>query len=293
MKNFKIVTRVTNRDIASFKQYLREVSDIPMLTPIEEGILAEKASKGDQAAIDELVEKNLRFVISVAKKYATDKIPLEDLVNEGNVGLITAVHKFKPSMGYKFISFAVWWIRKIILEHIAKYGKMIRLPANKINNLSKLDKCVAELEQKSNHRVDIEEVISAFGNEMTSDEFMFLDTLTTYSMDSLDREINHEGEQNGAKLSDLLGNEDEKATDHLLNDIDIKDEINLILDTLKPRNKFIMECLFGLNGQQPRTLEEVGKEVKLTREMVRQVREKTLKQLKNSTKMRVAYENFE
>lgn len=291
MKKFKITAKVTNRDIASFKQYLKEVNDIPMLTTEEETELTEKVCNGDKAAADELVKRNLRFVISVAKKYATDKIPLEDLVNEGNIGLIIAVKKFKPSMGYKFISFAVWSIRKIILEHISKHGKMVRLPANKINNLSKLDKLVSELEQKNNHRVDIQEVISAFGNEMTTDEFEFLDALSTFSVDSLDREINSD-EGNSSTLGDLICDESDKSTDYLLNNSDVVGEINVLLDTLKPRDKYIMECLFGLNGNAARTLEEVGKEVNLTREMVRQVREKTLKKFKNSVRMQSAYENF-
>ncbi len=291
MKNFKITSKLTNRDIASFKQYLKEVNDIPMLTPDEEAKLTEKVLNGDKDAADELVERNLRFVISVAKKYATDKIPLEDLVNEGNIGLILAVKKFQPSMGYKFISFAVWSIRKIILEHISKHGKIVRLPANKINNLSKLDKMVSELEQKNNHRVDIQEVISAFGNEMTTDEFEFLDSLSTISVDSLDREINND-EGNSSTLGDLISDDTDKSTDYLLNNSDVVEEINVLLETLKPRDKYIMESLFGLNGQAPRTLEEVGKDVNLTREMVRQVREKTLKKFKNSVRMKSAYENF-
>jgi RNA polymerase primary sigma factor len=291
MKIFKITTKLTNRDIASFNQYLKEVNDIPMLTPEEEVELTEKVINGDKAAADELVERNLRFVISVAKKYATDKIPLGDLVNEGNIGLIIAVNKFQPTMGYKFISFAVWWIRKIILEHISKHGKMVRLPANKINNLSKLDKLVSELEQKNNHRVDIQEVINAFGNEMSSDEFEFLDALSTFSVDSLDREINND-EGNSSTLGDLICDESDKSTDYLLNNSDVVEEINVLLETLKPRDKYIMECLFGLNGNPSRTLEEVGKDVNLTREMVRQVREKTLKKFKNSVRMQSAYENF-
>ena len=291
MRQFRITAKLTNREIASFKQYLREVSEIPMLKPNEEMVLAEKASKGDKAAADELVERNLRFVISVAKKYATDKLSLEDLVNEGNIGLITAVNKFQPSMGYKFISFAVWWVRKVILEYISKHGKIIRLPANKINNIAKLDKLVSELEQKNGHRVDIQEVIAEFDNNLTDDEFMFLDALNSFSMDSLDREINGE-EANGSTLGELITDDDSKNTDYLLHDTDVKDEINLILDTLKPRNKRIMEALFGLNGSQPMTLEEVGKEVGITREMVRQIKEKTLKQLKDNVRMRLAYENF-
>jgi RNA polymerase primary sigma factor len=291
MKVFKITKKLTNREIASFKQYLKEVSDIPMLTPDEETILSEKAFNGDKSAADELVTRNLRFVISVAKNYATDKISLEDLVNEGNIGLIKAVGNFQPSMGYKFISFAVWSVRKAILEYISKYGKIVRLPANKINNLSKLDKMVSELEQKNKHRVDIQEVINHFGNEMTDKEFVFLDSLSSFTVDSLDREINND-EGNSSTLGELISDESEKKTDHLLNNSDVKSEIDVLLDTLKPRDKYIMQCLFGLNGKPPQTLEEVGKEVNLTREMVRQIKEKTLKKFKTSARLQSSYENF-
>jgi RNA polymerase primary sigma factor len=140
MKTLRINQKITSREISSFKQYLKEVNEIPLLSPKEESDLAEKAVKGDKLAADELVTRNLRFVISVAKQYATDKISLEDLVNEGNIGLIKAVEKFDPTKGYKFISFAVWWVRKLIMEFVSNYGKSVRIPANRINELSKLKK---------------------------------------------------------------------------------------------------------------------------------------------------------
>ena len=135
MKAIKINQKITTRENSSFKQYLKEVNEIPMLTPKEESELAERAVSGNKLACEELVTRNLRFVISVAKQYATDKIPLEDLVNEGNIGLIKAVEKFDPTRGYKFISFAVWWVRKFIMEYVSNYGKTIRIPSNRINEL--------------------------------------------------------------------------------------------------------------------------------------------------------------
>ena len=166
MKQLKISTKLTNRDIHSFNQYLKEISDIDVFTPEQEAICTEKACKGDQDAIDELVRRNLRFVVSVAKQYATPMNPLEDLVNEGNIGLMLAAQKFRPEMGFKFISYAVWWVRKIIMEHLTKNGRMVRLPANKVNSLSKLDKQIHLLEQKLGRNVSIIEVVEEFGSEM-------------------------------------------------------------------------------------------------------------------------------
>ncbi len=290
MKALKINQRITSRENSSFVQYMREVSEIPMLTPTQEAELAERAVNGDEAAARQLVRSNLRFVISVAKNYATDKIMLEDLVNEGNIGLIKAVEKFDPNKGYKFISFAVWWVRKIIMEYVSNYGKTVRIPANRINELSKLNKYISAVEQKNCHRVDIEEVISEFSREMSSDDFRLLDSLNGMTIDSLDREI-HSDEGNATCVSDLMYDEDADRTDHLLGETDIKSEINIALSTLKPRNKKIMEMLFGLNGYQPMTLQEVGDEIGLTREMVRQVKEKSLKLMSQNKRIQIVAQN--
>lgn len=291
MKQFKVTASITKRENESFKQFLKDVSNIPMLTPEEETILTLKSSKGDKQAIDRLVQANLRFVISVAKKYATEQIPLEDLVNEGNIGLILAAEKYSPENGVKFISYAVWWIRKIIMEHITKYGKMVRIPANKVNSLSKLNQMISELEQKNGRQVDIHEVVNEFGNEIPSDDFLFLDVLTTYHMDSLDREVSHD-DGGGTSLGDLLSDSSAKSTDHLLNNSDLKQEISKLLCTLKPRDKRVMEALFGLDGNIPMGLKEVGEEVGVTREMVRQIKEKSLRKLRTNGRIRVAYDNL-
>jgi len=278
MKTLRINQKITSRENSSFKQYLKEVNEIPLLSPKEESDLAEKAVKGDKLAADELVTRNLRFVISVAKQYATDKISLEDLVNEGNIGLIKAVEKFDPTKGYKFISFAVWWVRKLIMEFVSNYGKSVRIPANRINELSKLNKYVSAVEQKNCHKADIEEVINQFSKEMSVDEFVLLDSLNCFSIESLDREVGTD-EGSGVSVSDLMYDENDDKTDYLLGDSDVKSEINIALSTLKPRNKKIMEMLFGMNGYQTMTLQEVGDEIGLTREMVRQVKTKSLEQM--------------
>lgn len=291
MKQLKISHKLTNRENESFKQYLKEVGDIEIFeTSEEEYAVAERASLGDRKAIDELVKRNLRFVISVAKQYAADDLPLEDLVNEGNIGLIMAAEKFTPTKGYKFISYAVWWIRKVILEHIAKHGKMVRIPANKLNSLSKLDKKIAELEQIKGRRVDVREVIEEFGNEINDDDFVFLDVLSSYSMDSLDRQV---GNEEGSSLGELIADKSFKPTDHLLSGSDLIAEINASLDVFKPRDKRIMEALYGLNGAAPMTLKEIGEEVGITREMARQVREKCLRKLRENPRVKLAFSELE
>lgn len=291
MKQLKISHKLTNRENESFKQYLKEIGDIEIFeTPEEEYAVAERASLGDRKAIDELVKRNLRFVISVAKQYVSDDLPLEDLVNEGNIGLIMAAEKFTPTMGYKFISYAVWWIRKLILEHIAKHGKMVRIPANKLNSLSKLDKKIAELEQIKGRRVDVQEVIEEFGNEINDDDFVFLDVLSSYSMDSLNRQV---GNEEGSLLGELIADKSFKPTDHLLSGSDLIAEINASLNVFKPRDKRIMDALYGLNGATPMTLKEIGEEVGITREMARQVREKCLKKLRENPRVKLAFSELE
>lgn len=291
MKQLKISHKLTNRENESFKQYLKEISDIKIFeTPEEEYAVAERASLGDRKAIDELVQRNLRFVVSVAKQYSADDLPLEDLVNEGNIGLIMAAEKFTPTMGYKFISYAVFWIRKVILEHIAKHGKMVRIPANKLNSLSKLDKKISELEQIKGRKVDVQEVIEEFGNEINDEDFMFLDVLGSYNMDSLDRQV---GNEEGSFLGELIADKSFKPTDHLLSGSDLISEINTSLEVFKPRDRRIMEALYGLNGAAPMTLKEIGDEVGITREMARQVREKCLRKLRANPRVKLAFSELD
>ena len=246
-----------------------------------------------QEAIDELVSRNLRFVVSVAKQYSTVQNHLEDLVNEGNIGLIMAAQKFKPEMGFRFISYAVWWIRKVIMEHLCNHGRMVRLPANRINSLSKLDKKINALEQKLGREVSIQEIIAEYGSELgldgkdkseykkVSDEYEFLDFLNSYNMDSLDRDLSGE-DGNGTTLGDTISSDSGfQPTDQGMVDTDLKNQLNSLLDTLKPRDRKVMVWLFGLEGQHPRTLKDVADEIGVTREMVRQIREKSLAKLKD------------
>ena len=279
MKQLVITTRLTNRESESFQKYLFEISQIPIFTPEEEIVCTVKAANGDKSAIQELVQRNLRFVVSVAKQYSTPINPVEDLVNEGNIGLILAAEKFKPEMGFRFISYAVWWVRKKILEHLAKDGRMIRLPNNKLASLSKLDKKVIEMEQRLGRNVDITELIAEFEGEFDAEDIGLLGVLGTYAMDSTDRELGDEG--GGTTLGDMLSDDSTfGSTDSLAINSEMKSEIGRILNTLKPRDKRIMIALYGLDGDTPMTLKEVGDEIGVTREMIRQIRQKILANLR-------------
>lgn len=286
MRQLTITSRLTNRETDSFNQYLKEIADIDKLTPEEELVLTSRTVLGDKEAINELVSRNLRFVVSVAKQYITSSTPLEDLVNEGNIGLIKAAELFKPEMGNKFISYAVFWIRKSILQYLATNNKIVRLPANKINNLSKLEKKINILEQRHSRHIDISEIISEFGDEFNNENIELLEVLSTYTVGSIDREVNDE--EGHTTLSELISDDStNNLTDHLVVESDIKCEVKRILNTLKPRDRRIMIALYGLDGGFPLTLQEVSVEIGISREMIRQIRKKTLtklnKQLANSS----------
>ncbi len=256
MKQIRITASLTNREAVSFKQYLKDIAEINLFTPEEEIVCTKKASSGDISAREELVRRNLRFVVSVAKLYVTSTNHIEDLVNEGNIGLIKAAEKFNPEMGVKFISYAVWWIQKIILEYLANNGRIVRLPVNKLNSMSKLEKKINYLEQRLSRTVDISEIIDEFGEEMSKENLELLDVLTTYSVDSLDREIG--GDESGTTtLGDLISDDSAfKTTDILTIESDIKVEVSRVLKTLKPRDQRIIIALFGLDGNPPMTLKE-------------------------------------
>jgi len=284
MKQIGINASITSREHESFKKYLKDISKINGFTPEEERICAKKASLGDLNAREELVKRNLRFVVTVAKQYVTPSSPLEDLVNEGNLGLIMAAERFNPDQNVKFISYGVWWIKKVIIEHITKYNRMVRLPSNKVSILSKLDKKISELEQKNGYKVDIQEL----SNELETDEFEHLDILTTYRMDSLDKQLGDDSD--GGTLLDLLGDDKSfKPTDHLVSDLDHNATILKCLDGLREKDKNIMILLFGLDGNEPRTLQEVSDIVNMSREMVRQIKNKTLIKLSKQKSIQVAY----
>jgi RNA polymerase primary sigma factor len=278
MKSLRITSRFTNIQSESFKKYLSEISEISAFTPDEELECSIKAANGDRKAINELIKRNLRFVVSVAKQYETSNVLLEDLVNEGNIGLITAAEKYNPTKGFKFITYAVFWIRKIILEYLVNNSRLVRLPSNKVNGLSKYNQYVTELEQKLGKNVDVLEVIEEYGSKMPEDEIFELQNLSLITFDSLNATVGEK--DNNLTLCDTIPDDSFQPTDHLVTNQDVKLEINDVLNHLKPRDRDVMISLFGLNGTTPLTLKEVGEQIGLTREMVRQIRKKSLDKLK-------------
>ena len=279
MKKIQVSSRSITLRNGSVNSYLRDISKIQPFTPEEEFICAQKAFNGDKKAFDELITRNLKFVVTVAKQYSNQGINLEDLINEGNYGLIMAAEKFEPTRGLKFISYSVWWIRKYILELINKSGKQIRLPLNKITNLSKLNTCVEQLEQKHGRNVDISEVMDEFGNEIDIEELKVLDTVGSYRIDSFDREMGHD-EGGGLTLHDLITDSDQNPTDYLLHHDDMRYEIKEMLSDLKDNEKRIIIGLFGLDGGLQMTLNDLADEFGLTREAIRLTKEKAIKKMK-------------
>lgn len=280
MKGIRITNKITNKDCQSFKQYLNEISEIGMFTTEEENECAIKSSNGDREATNELIRRNLRFVVSVAKQYESANAPLEDLVNEGNIGLVMAAEKYNSSTGFKFITYAVFWIKKLILEYLAKNSRLVRLPSNKIHVLNKYNQSISEMEQKYGRSVGFCEVVDELSSSFEEDEIKDIENISTMHFESLDSYIGDD-DTSGSSLYDIISNENIEATDHLIVDFDTKALVNRILNKLKPRDKEVMCMLFGLNGKTPMTLKEVSEQIGLTREMVRQIKEKSIKMLKN------------
>ncbi len=279
MRQLKITKQVTNRDTPAFEKYLTEISHKEMISPEEEIALALRIRKGDRIALEKLVTANLRFVVSVAKQYQNQGLTLQDLVNEGNLGLIKAAERFDETRGFKFISYAVWWIRQSILHAIAVQGRMVRLPLNKIGALNKIHSITMELEQKLEREPTPEELSTA----MDVDEKDLKDTLkvnTRYL--SMDAPIN--GEDDDYNLYDIIGQEGSTSPDEKLIKESLLKEINSALKVLSPRQNDIIKLYYGLDGEHPLTLEEIAERFELTRERVRQLKEAAIRRLKQSTK---------
>lgn len=279
MRQLTIVSKLTNRDNESLKQYFRDISAYPKFTPEEEAECAFRATNGDSKALNELVNRNLRFVVSVAKQYENKDVQLGDLINEGNLGLISAASRFKPDMGFKFISFSVWWIRKYITEYLTNNSRSVRIPSNRINHLAKLNKKISTLEQKIGRTVELEDIISEYGNDISDDELKSINILNCISVDSLDRDVSTDGD--GVSLSDIISDDSYYTpADQLVRNSDIKIQIERILNTLTPKEKAIIVSLFGLNGEKQQTLSEVGLKFGKTNEAIRLTKIKILNKLK-------------
>ncbi|MBR1934430.1 MAG: RNA polymerase sigma factor RpoD/SigA [Muribaculaceae bacterium] len=273
MRQLKITKSITNRESASLDKYLQEIGRKDLITVDEEVELAQRIRQGDQAALDKLVSANLRFVVSVAKQYQNQGLSLPDLIDEGNLGLIKAAQKFDETRGFKFISYAVWWIRQSILQALAEQSRIVRLPLNQVGSLNKIGKALSRFEQEHERRPNAAEL----AEQLDVPEDKIADTMKVSGRHvSVDAPF-VDGEDNS--LLDVLPNDDSPMADSTLNQESLAKEINRALDQLNPRERDILKMFFGI-GCQEMTLEEIGAKFDLTRERVRQIKEKAIRRLK-------------
>lgn len=278
MRQLKISKSITNRDAASLDKYLQDISRLPMVTADEETTLALGIRNGDTTALEKLVSANLRFVVSVAKQYQNQGISLSDLINEGNIGLIKAASRFDETRGFKFISYAVWWIRQTIMQAISEQSRVIRLPLNKIGVLNKIRKAKSVLEQQLERSPTNSELASLL--EISEQEISLTQSSSAWHT-STDAHIN--GHDDVTILDLLINTSDEKPDSGLMHD-SLTFEIDRALRTLTEKEKSILMQYYGIAGNQASSLEEIGEKLDLTRERVRQIKEKAIAKLKNSSR---------
>ena len=277
MRQLKITKSITNRESASLDKYLQEIGREELVSPEEEVELAQRIRKGDQVALEKLTKANLRFVVSVAKQYQNQGLSLPDLINEGNLGLIKAAEKFDETRGFKFISYAVWWIRQSILQALAEQSRIVRLPLNQVGSLNKINKALSKFEQENERQPSSEELSEMI--DVPKDKIS--DTLRVSGRHvSVDAPF-VEGEDNS--LLDVLPNDDSPSADRGLINESLNTEIERALATLTTREREIIKSFFGI-GCQEMTLEEIGNKFGLTRERVRQIKEKAIRRLRGNTK---------
>ena len=283
MRQLKIIKQVTNRETASLDKYLQEIGREDMITADEEVELAIKIRNGDKNALERLTRANLRFVVSVAQQYQNQGMTLPDLINEGNIGLIKAAERFDETRGFKFISYAVWWIRQSILQALAEQARMVRLPLNKIGIINKINRAYSELEQRNERPPSVDELAD------------FLECSAEDVRQSLSNSGRHvsmdaslvEGDESSSSMYDLLSNDSMPNPDSELETESLKKDIERSLRTLTSRECDVVQMYYGLNGRYPLTLEEIGEKFDLTRERVRQIKEKAIRRLKHTSRSRM------
>ena len=280
MRQLKITKSITNRESASLDKYLQEIGKEDLITVEEEVELAQRIRKGDQKALEKLTRANLRFVVSVAKQYQNQGLSLPDLINEGNLGLIKAAEKFDETRGFKFISYAVWWIRQSILQALAEQSRIVRLPLNQVGSLNKINKAFSRFEQENERRPSPEELADSL--DLPAEKVA--DTLRVSGRHiSVDAPF-VEGEDNS--LLDVLVNDDSPIADRTLINESLSTEVERALSTLTERERDIIKLFFGINTQEM-TLEEIGEKFGLTRERVRQIKEKAIRRLRHSLRSKL------
>lgn len=281
MRQLKITKQVTNRETLSLDKYLHDIGKVELLSAEREVELAKRIRKGDQQALEELIKANLRFVVSVSKQYQNQGLSLPDLINEGNLGLIKAAQRFDETRGFKFISYAVWWIRQSILQALAEQARIVRLPLNKIGSINKINRTFSKLEQEFQREPTPEEVASIL--ETSSDVVEDAMKVSSHHV-SMDAPLRDEDDNS---LYDIMLNNESPSPDNVLITNSLRKEIERTLSTLGEREAEIIKYYFGLNGYPQHTLEEIGEVFGLTRERVRQIKEKSIKKLKNHYRNRL------
>lgn len=280
MRQLKITKSITNRESQSLDKFLQEIGREDLISVDEEVELSGRIQNGDKAALDKLVKSNLRFVVSVAKQYQNQGLSLPDLINEGNLGLIRAAQKFDPTRGFKFISYAVWWIRQSILQALAEQARIVRLPLNQVGSLNKIQKAISRFEQENERRPSPEELAAEIDIPVEKIAEILKMQGRHVSMDA----PFVDGEDNS--LADVMENHDSPRADHGLMDESLHMELDRALSTLSRREELIIRKFFGL-GEEEKTLEEIGVELGLTRERVRQIKEKALSNLAHNSRSKV------
>jgi RNA polymerase primary sigma factor len=281
MRQLKIVKQVTNRETPSLDKYLHEIGKVDLLSSEQEVELAGRIKKGDEKALEKLIKANLRFVVSVSKQYQNQGLSLPDLINEGNLGLIKAAQRFDETRGFKFISYAVWWIRQSILQALAEQARIVRLPLNKIGSINRINRAFSNLEQLYEREPSVQEIAEIL--EMASDD-------VKEAMKSSGRHISMDApikDDEDSTLYDVLLSKDTPSPDKGLLTDSLRREIERVLSILTYREANILRLYFGFNTKYQYTLEEIGQEFNLTRERVRQIKEKAIKRLKNAARSKL------
>lgn len=281
MRQLKITKQVTNRETASLDKYLQEIGKVELITAEQEVELAQRIKAGDHIALEKLTKANLRFVVSVAKQYQNQGLALPDLINEGNLGLMKAAQRFDETRGFKFISYAVWWIRQSILQALAEQSRIVRLPLNKIGSINKINKAYATLEQEHERAPSAKEI---------SEKLEMTETEVKESMKNSGRHLSMDAplvEGEDSNLYDVLCSGDSPNPDEVLILESLRTEIQRALKTLTKREADVVRLYFGLNEAHPMTLEEIGETFDLTRERVRQIKEKAIRRLKQTSRSKI------
>ncbi|MES2799829.1 MAG: RNA polymerase sigma factor RpoD/SigA [Bacteroidota bacterium] len=283
MRQLKIAKQVTNRETASLDKYLQEIGRVDLITAEEEVELARRIRQGDRAALDRLTRANLRFVVSVSKQYQNQGLALPDLINEGNLGLIRAAERFDETRGFKFISYAVWWIRQSILQALAEQARIVRLPLNKIGTINKINKAYSELEQQLERPPSVDELAELL--EVSPED-------VRQSMNNSGRHVSMDaplvdGDDSSSSMYDVLLNDTEQQPDKGLVVDSLRKDIERSLSTLTQRESDVVKLYYGLCGRSALTLEEIGERFDLTRERVRQIKEKAIRRMKHTSRSRM------